>query len=57
MRLMLFLLICLAFPLRCGARLWLALHSLWSRFWRAVRFWYALDYSWHLAWVKSWRSQ
>ena len=46
MRLMLLLLAWLAWPLHCGARLWL-------RFWRAVRFWYALDYSWHLAWVKA----
>ena len=30
---------------------------LWLRFWRAVRFWYFLHYSWHLAWVKAWRSQ
>ncbi len=33
-------------PLLVATRLWL-------RFWRAVRFWYALDYSWHLAWVKA----
>lgn len=50
MRLMMILLALVAWPMRGLARLWL-------RFWRAVRFWYALDYSWHLAWVKSWRSQ
>ena len=53
MRLMSLLMIVLrglAFPLRAVANVWL-------RFWRAVRFWHYLNYSWHLAWVKAWRSQ
>lgn len=32
------------------ARLWRALHSFQSRFWRAVRFKCYLNYSWRLAW-------
>lgn len=32
--------------LRAPARLWL-------RFWRAVRYWHCLRYSWHLAWHKA----
>jgi len=29
---------------------------LWLRFWRAVRLWHFLHYSWHLAWVKAGRT-
>ena len=27
--------------------------GLWLRFWRAVRYWHFLRYSWHLAWHKA----
>ena len=26
---------------------------LWLHFWRAVRYWHCLHYSWHLAWHKA----
>lgn len=28
----------------------------WLHFWRAVRYWHFLNYSWHLAWHKARRS-
>ncbi len=28
----------------------------WLRFWRAVRYWHFLNYSWHLAWHKAGRA-
>lgn len=30
-----------------------SLAGLWLRFWRAVRYWCYLRYSWHLAWLKA----
>ena len=29
---------------------------LWLCFWRAVRYWHVLNYSWHLAWIKARRA-
>lgn len=38
-------------------RLIRTLARLWLRFWRAVRFWLYLHYSWRLAWIKAERTQ
>ena len=37
-------------------RLIRAMARLWLRFWRAVRFWHFLNYSWRLAWIKAERT-
>lgn len=34
-------------------RLSLTPARLWLRFWRAVRFWRYLRYSWRLAWIRA----